>query len=246
MSVFRSDKKSGVNAKLLHPRDQRSPIDCHTLGGAVGAANPTFCLAQYAHDLLPLLLVTIFDCSSCASLADFADRFSYNPRNLVMCAILVRHGGVHSRLAQFRDRHIKCLAAREDYSALDEILQFPNVARPLPIRQGFHRAGRNRFDVLLHLPGEPVHEVANQHRNIFPPFPQWRDPNGKDIQSAVQIAAKFACGDHLFQIAVGCGNQPHAHFPGLRAAQTFEFPLLQSTQQLWLDFNWDVADFIQK
>src|SRR5712671_5234401 len=65
---------------------------CRTFGRAVCASNTTFCLAQYAHDLLPLLLVTFFDCASRGPLDDFADRFSYNPRNFVMRAVVVRYG----------------------------------------------------------------------------------------------------------------------------------------------------------
>jgi len=111
-----------------------------------------------------------FGCVSRRPFADFADRFSYNPGNLVLRAVMVRYQGVGSRFAQFWDRHFKHLAAREDYGTLDEILQFPNVSRPLPIRQGLHRGRRNRFDVFFHSPCELLDEEANEQGNIFFPL----------------------------------------------------------------------------
>src|SRR6267143_5087618 len=109
--VSKSEKESGINAKLFDARNQCSPIDCHTHRSAVCASNPTFCLTQDAHDLLSLRLVMFFGCASRVSLVDFADRFSHNAGNLVLQAVVVRDEGLHSRFAQFWDRHLERFAA---------------------------------------------------------------------------------------------------------------------------------------
>src|SRR5258706_924899 len=105
--VSKSEKESGINAKFFDARDQCSPIDCHTHRSAVCASNPTFCLAQDAHDLLPLRLFMLFGCASRSPPVDLADRFSHNARNLVLLAVLARNGGLHSRRSQFWDRHLE-------------------------------------------------------------------------------------------------------------------------------------------
>jgi hypothetical protein len=111
----------------------------------------------------------LFGCASRDPLADFADRFSHDPGNLILRAVVIQDGGVPPGL---RNSVIGTLSgsAREDYRTLDEILQFPNVSRPLPIRQGLHCGGRNCLNVFLHLSCELVDEVANQHGNIFLPL----------------------------------------------------------------------------
>src|ERR1700722_5994093 len=156
--VLKSEKEFGMNAKLLHARNQCSPIDCHTRGSSVCASNTTLCLAQNTHNLLSLCLLMLFSYASRVSLADFADRLSYNSGNLVLHAVVFRRVGVRIRFAQFLDRHFKRFATRENYGPLDEILQFPNVSRPLTVSQGLHRGGWNRFDAFLQSPCELLDE----------------------------------------------------------------------------------------
>jgi len=54
---------------------------------AVGASDTTLRLAEDAHDRLSLCIVMLLGCASRGSLADFANRFSHNPGNLVLPAI---------------------------------------------------------------------------------------------------------------------------------------------------------------
>src|SRR5260370_21546182 len=97
--VSKSEKESGIDAKLFDARNECSPIDCHTHRSAVCASNTTFCLAQDAHDLLPLRLVMLFGCASRGLLLDFTDRFSHNAGHLVLRAVAVRNREVHCRFA---------------------------------------------------------------------------------------------------------------------------------------------------
>src|SRR5262249_14393710 len=109
-----------------------------------------------------------------------------------------------------------------------------------------HRQIRYCDDALLQTLSVPLREEANQRRNIFAALAQGRDRNRKDVQSIVQVAAVLLVVDHLFQIAVGGGNQTNVHFLSARAAQPLKLLLLQNAQQFWLQLQRDVADFIQK
>src|SRR6202007_1469663 len=45
---------------------------------------------------------------------------------------------------------------------------------------------------------------------------------------------------------MGCGNKPNVHANSPRTTETFKFALLQSAQQLWLQVQTDIANFVQK
>src|SRR4029077_17467753 len=94
--------------------------------------------------------------------------------------------------------------------------------------------------------GKRLNEIADQERNVFSAVTQGRDADREHVQAVEQVAAEFAAGDHLFQIAVGCCDQPGVYPPRLRAAETFEFLLLQRAQQLRLDIDWDIAHLVQE
>ena len=66
--------------------------------------------------------------------------------------------------------------------------------------------------------GEPLREVADEQRNVLPAFPQRRNPDWKDVQPVVQVRTEFPLGDHLFEIAVGGGDQPKVDANGSRAS----------------------------
>src|SRR6266853_1270922 len=70
--------------------------------------------------------------------------------------------------------------------------------------------------------------------------------NRKYVQAIEQIATKFTFCNHFFQVAVGSCNQTYIYLPGVSAAQAFEFALLQSPQELGLNFKGNISDFIKE
>ncbi len=98
----------------------------------------------------------------------------------------------------------------------------------------------------MHLSCVPLDEITDQQGDVFPSLPQRRNANREHVQSVKQIAAKFAFCDHFLEVTVSGCNQPYIYFPGVDAAQTFEFAFLQSTQKLGLDLKGDITDFIKK
>ena len=68
----------------------------------------------------------------------------------------------------------------------------------------------------------------------------------EDVEPIIQIAAKLTVLDHLLQIAVGGGYEPDIHVFNLGTAQPFKLSFLHGAQQLRLNFEGDVANFVQK
>ena len=116
----------------------------------------------------------------------------------------------------------------------------------MPSRQFLDGCGGNRFDLLLHPLRVLLSEVTHEERDILWAFTQRRDADGKNIETVVQVASKLVIRDHFLEIAIRRGNEPHIDLQRAAVAQPFEFPLLQCPQKLWLQFDWDVPNFIQE
>ncbi len=67
-----------------------------------------------------------------------------------------------------------------------------------------------------------------------------------DIQPVIEILAELALFDQFGQIRVGGGDDSHIHADGLRAAESLKLALLQHAQQLGLQTERHVADFVQE
>ena len=154
----------GVYAELLYARNERRAFESHTSGSAVSATNASCGLFQNAYNFLPLIPFP-------------------------------RPGGENGRCvvaSQFAQRNLQRCAASENYRTLDEIFELANVSWPMPSRQLLDGRGGNRFDLLLHSLRIFLREIAHQQRNVLRPFAQWRNPNRKNIQAVVEVAAKLA------------------------------------------------------
>src|SRR5208282_2291659 len=133
-------------------------------------------------------------------------------------------------LAKLAKRSLKRLPTSQDDRTLDKVLQFADVARPVPGRKPLHHGYGNRFDALLHLLGALLYKVADQQRNILPAISKGRDADGKHVQAVIEIVAELPVGDHLLEVAVGRRYKPYVDFARMRAAQALEFALLQDAQ----------------
>src|SRR4029077_14483560 len=142
--------------------------------------------------------------------------------------------------------NVQIVGLRENHAALDEVFKLANVAWPLSVHECIHRLSRNKPDALLHLAGSAQNKIVHEQRHVFTSITKWRDLDWENIQSVKQVFAKLVVADHAVQVAVRCSNQAHIDMCGSCASQTFKFPLLKRTQQLWLQVEADVADFVQK
>src|SRR5271157_939878 len=88
--------------------------------------------------------------------------------------------------------------------------------------------------------------MVYQQRNVLSSLPKRRDLNRKHVQSIKQVFAKLAFANHRGKIPMCGGDDSHIDMDRFGTPQTFELLLLNGTQQLWLQFQADVADFIEK
>src|SRR5258708_20151194 len=115
---------------------------------------------------------------------------------LEMCGLFFQCMG----LGNFKTANvnIKERARRDNYGALDYILKFSYVPRPMISAQGIHCCGWNRLHDPFHASGKLLREVPHQQRNIPLAFPQGRDVNGEYIQAKEEIGSELLLGDHCF------------------------------------------------
>src|ERR1700693_1265505 len=89
-------------------------------------------------------------------------------------------------------------------------------------------------------------KMLHQERDVFGSLAQGRNENRENIQAIVKIAAKLFFQNHFFQIAMSRRHYSNVDFLRVRASQAFELSLLQDTKQFGLEFQGDVANFIQE
>src|SRR5580704_10067486 len=56
---------------------------------------------------------------------------------------------------------------------------------PVIADQRSHCFRRDRFDAPVHAAAKLLNEMANEHGNVFAPFPQWGHSDGKNVQPVV-------------------------------------------------------------
>ena len=88
--------------------------------------------------------------------------------------------------------------------------------------------------------------VINDRGNLRSSFAQRRHAQTNHVQTIVQIFAKTALGDHLFQISVRCGDDPNVHFDGALFTKRLNLSFLSKTEQFRLQVERQVADFVEK
>src|SRR4029077_11744577 len=97
-----------------------------------------------------------------------------------------------------------------------------------------------------HPPGEYLGEMKGQLADVLPALSQGRNHDRKNVQPIVKITAKLITCNHLCQITMGGGDQPHVDVMRASATQALELLFLQHPQKFWLQGQRQVADFVQK
>src|SRR5579859_1989397 len=135
------------------------------------------------------------------------------------------------------------LAVAQGYGALDAVLEFADVARPIILHQRFHRgAGYVHFRVRRVAFQEPV----NEHGDIAAAFAQRGHEERDHVQPKIKIFAEGAVLVGGFEVAVGGRNNTDIHLDALVAADRTDFFFLQDAQQLSLQLQRQLANFIEE
>src|ERR1700722_4251641 len=101
-------------------------------------------------------------------------------------------------------------------------------------------------DLLPSRSGVALHEVFDQHRNIFFSLSERRHINREDIQPVKEVGAKCSRSNGRCQIAVGSGNDSNISGNGAATPYSFKSTLLKHSKQGNLGFRGKLADFIEK
>ena len=96
------------------------------------------------------------------------------------------------------------------------------------------------------LPGEKGKEALCQGEDILLAFAQGRDDDLHHVQAIEQIFPEPSGLDRLSQIHAGGGDDAHVGLAGVHLADPFILLLLEDSQQLGLQRQGQVADFIEE
>src|SRR5260370_39815248 len=92
----------------------------------------------------------------------------------------------------------------------------------------------------------PIHEVLDQHRNVFPSVSKRRHVDRENIQPVEEVRAKHLRCDGRLQIAVAGSDYSSIGWYGAITSNPLKLALLEHTQQRDLCFRGQFADFIEK
>ena len=138
------------------------------------------------------------------------------------------------------------IAVGQDYRPLDAVLELAHVAGP---RIGAHLVFRGRRQdqrLPVQIAAVFVDEVAGERGDVVRPLPERRDGDGEYRQTEVQVLAVLSGRNGGFQIAIGGCDNAHVHLQRRGAAHALEALLLERAQNLRLQRQRQIADFIEK
>src|SRR6266478_3861505 len=123
------------------------------------------------------------------------------------------------------------VAVAKDHGPLDDVLELANVSRPMIGLEQLQRVLVDSADVLLGLLRIALHEVLDQHRNVFSPFPKSGEVDREDVQAIEEVGAKRSRRGRRRQITVRRGNYADVGGNDPITSDSLELSLLEHTQQ---------------
>ena len=81
---------------------------------------------------------------------------------------------------------------------------------------------------MLETQGVLFHEIIAQDRQVFGPFPQWRNLYRDDIYAVIEVFPEPARLNRLFEVLVCCRDDPHIDIYGLAAPYPLKRPFLKN------------------
>src|SRR4029077_7308174 len=98
-------------------------------------------------------------------------------------------------------------AWRQDYGALDHVLQLADVSRPRMGTERLPRLARDHIDAAIQAAGKLADEVIDECVDVLRPLPEGRHRDREDVQAVVQIVTEAALFDHPGEVPVRGGDQ---------------------------------------
>ena len=105
---------------------------------------------------------------------------------------------------------------------------------------------RGEGDRRLSLRSVVLGEIIKQQRNVADPLAQSGRIERQHIKPVIQVFAEAAGGNFRLEVTVGRGDHPHVDRYRTRGTHRVNGALLQYPQQLNLQFQRQIADFVQE
>src|SRR5271157_657652 len=142
--------------------------------------------------------------------------------------------------------HSEVVTFRQQDCTLQNVAQLANVPGPGVLLERV----RCRFLDSHLAPGavlsQTIEKMLREYRDIFHALAQWRHSERNNVYPEIKIAAKFLLPDQVQEFAMGCGNQADVDGSVTHVPQTAKHPIFQHLEQLGLNLQVDVPDFIQE
>src|SRR5215813_10165840 len=135
---------------------------------------------------------------------------------------------------------------REDYGALDHILELADISGPRVATEYVERLRGNHIDAAVHAAGKLRDEVVDERLDVVASFPEGWDRHREYVQAIVEILTEELRSDHFGEISIGRRDDAHVGLERLCPAETFEFVLLQHAEELWLHLQGHLADLVEE
>jgi hypothetical protein len=136
--------------------------------------------------------------------------------------------------------------AFQDAGALDDVLQFAHVSRPVIFLQQAHRLRLDMPEWRLLTLACPREEMPRQFGNVILALAQRRQIDRHDVEAVEQILPEFSLGHRGLQIAVGGGDHADIHHLRQAAADALKTASPATRAAAWPAGWGDFADFIQQ
>src|SRR2546430_11456982 len=143
-------------------------------------------------------------------------------------------------------RERQATAWRQNYGALDHVLQLADVSRPRMVTERLPRLARDHIDAAIQAAGKLADEVIDERVDVLRPLTEGRYRDREDVQAVVQIVTEAAPFDHPGEVAVRGGDQTDVDGDRPCPAETLELVFLQHAQELRLQLEWDPAHLRQE
>ena len=148
--------------------------------------------------------------------------------------------------AQFTQGDEERSTAREDDGPFEKVLKLTDVSRSVPTRERCHGFLRDSVDDFSQAPAVFRDKVPHKQRDVSGSFAKRRSENGQYLEAIKQIAPELFLLDPLSQFSVGGRDQANVVGDRPVSAKALDFALLERAQDLRLEIERQLADFIEK
>ncbi len=131
----------------------------------------------------------------------------------------------------------------QSYGAGDAILELAHISWPFVLQETFHRA---RSDLNGFSRRVAIEEAVHQLRNIGSALAQAGKMDRYDVQAKIKVLAKCSRAISRFEFAVRRRDDANIHGNFVVASHGPNFLLLQNAQQLRLQLERQLANFVQE